>query len=261
MIYYALRHRMQALGGAPCTASSAELLSPGISPGVNALLAPESSAPETSTAEVQAVIESSDIAPLNFMEDLNILIRLFDEVLAEEYTSEHLQLPYACSSPPGPDSDYAFDLHCDFCGADIFQSFFQCSRCMPRQGKHEQNQLDELVLCVGCYAEGRTCKCGSMMPYQCRRFDNLVADRNNAVKVLKALTTKTSHSEIPIHWYVNFDHPRDFKWTHPTVNSPSVPDFACSMALVRCTEGSKFQTLVVRLVNLLILWDDGRPTT
>src|SRR5271154_1765601 len=41
-----------------------------------------------------------------------------------------------------------------------------------------------LTLCPSCYIDGRTCRCGSMIPVQCRRFDDLISDRERVAQVL-----------------------------------------------------------------------------
>ncbi|KAI0637005.1 hypothetical protein C8Q77DRAFT_1051081 [Trametes polyzona] len=75
---------------------------------------------------------------------------------------------------------------CDFCGADIFQSFFECERCVAPHSDYEKTG-DGLHICPGCYVEGRICECEKMQPIQCRPFADLVSDRNDAAKVVSDL--------------------------------------------------------------------------
>lgn len=70
---------------------------------------------------------------------------------------------------------------CDFCGADIFQSFFECGTCNTEDGNEAAGGI---LICTGCYVEGRTCLCGVMDPVQLRPFQSLLADRNHAARIL-----------------------------------------------------------------------------
>ena len=169
--------------------------------------------------------------------DLRLLIGLFDTILHEEYSPAHedLQTIFGStstlsnldpdelpaifvsrtplkrqprlllkpSSEPGHgtaeehQSSAAHNFACDFCGADIFQSFFECRQCRPMHDTGSDDQDEEgqwqhgdgLLICSHCYAEGRTCLCQtSMYPVQCRPFGDLLSDRNEAAKVLEALS-------------------------------------------------------------------------
>ena len=152
--------------------------------------------------------------------DLRMLIDMFDSILHEEYTPNHASLPTVSTSskldldelpaifaprspskrqsklsvkasnvggreePAGPAHNFA----CDFCGADIFQSFFECSGCsLDEDGP--QRLGDGLLICPSCYAEGRTCACKqAMYAVQCRPFTDLLGNRNEAARVLQSLS-------------------------------------------------------------------------
>lgn len=77
----------------------------------------------------------------------------------------------------------ACNFACDFCGADIFQSFFECRACAGLTGQSTQPG-DGTLICPACYVEGRSCECDSMEPVQCRPLDVLIAARNRATEVL-----------------------------------------------------------------------------
>ncbi|RPD80033.1 hypothetical protein L226DRAFT_454024 [Lentinus tigrinus ALCF2SS1-7] len=139
------------------------------------------------------------------------LVRLFDDVLYQEYAQSHDDFEHITRSeassrwslsandtprklvrivPPSPtvekdrsDDKGSCNLACDFCGADIFQSFFECRQCRA-DGAVELQIGDGLLVCPACYVEGRTCSCDEMEPRQCRPFDVLLHDRNEAASVL-----------------------------------------------------------------------------
>jgi hypothetical protein len=91
-------------------------------------------------------------------------------------------------------------LTCDFCGGDIFQSFLECRSCVVG-GKAAYGH--GFVICPGCYAEGRSCKCTSMVPMQFDSFDNLLQARERAVKLLSTCRTTRNKSS---DW--NTPHPK-----------------------------------------------------
>lgn len=78
------------------------------------------------------------------------------------------------------------NLACDFCGADIFQSFFECRECRTADDGAVLQPGDGLLICPACYVEGRSCDCSQMEPMQTRSFDMLLSDRNDAARAIAA---------------------------------------------------------------------------
>jgi len=139
------------------------------------------------------------------------LLRLFDDILLEEYSPDNSMIPCSSSAQshaasPSPSnvssvtltqSGKGVDDHitCDFCGADIFQSFFECSHCVeqnPLEGSETDERGESYVVCAGCYVEGRSCSCGRMNAVQRQPFDNLLCLRRNALHALHTLTRDDS---------------------------------------------------------------------
>ncbi|KAI0957513.1 hypothetical protein AcW1_005882 [Taiwanofungus camphoratus] len=148
------------------------------------------------------------------------LLELFDEVLCEEYVQDHASLSRIFSGessgwsltlssrgkghrslilqPPSPSKQklneenevvQSYNFACDFCGADIFQSFFECKQCVPLDTSESSTRHgDGLLICATCYVEGRSCSCERMEPVQCRPFRTLLRDRNKAADVLTRVT-------------------------------------------------------------------------
>lgn len=81
-------------------------------------------------------------------------------------------------------SDCTTNLACDFCGADLFQSFFECPTCNDDH-KGAEEVGNGILICPSCYVEGRTCRCGTMEPVQCRSFNALLEARNDAATIFK----------------------------------------------------------------------------
>lgn len=116
------------------------------------------------------------------------LIDLLDDVLEQEYSTQHRRLRQVSNGfTPGGN-----ERACGFCGADIFLSFFQCDSCSPRDGSG-----GPVCLCPTCVVEGRTCKCKSMEPVQSGSFRDLLGNRNHAMVKLQAVYKAGFYEEDP----------------------------------------------------------------
>lgn len=83
---------------------------------------------------------------------------------------------------------------CDFCGADIFQSFFECENCFET-GSNSSSPTPAYSICAGCYVEGRSCQCRVMQPRQCRGFAVLFSLYNDAAERLNQWASTTGNPE------------------------------------------------------------------
>lgn len=145
-----------------------------------------------------------------FVDALQSLLTLFDEVLVDEYAQEHASFPHIFgkstmeysqpSTPPwrkGTEGEtYSCTIACDFCGADIFQSFFECQTCVPEGAARPTALGDGLLICAPCYVEGRSCSCTKMAPVQCCPFELLLEKRNRAAAVLRQFETHTTSHKV-----------------------------------------------------------------
>jgi hypothetical protein len=149
--------------------------------------------------------------------DMKNLVRLFDDILIEEYSPDHLKI-HCLSSPqshavsPSPSNASSVTLThdgkdganvskdpdgrivCDFCGGDIFQSFFECNRCVerPLEDSEKDEHAESYVVCAGCYVEGRSCPCGEMDAKQRQPFDELLQLRQDASDALSHFVQDTT---------------------------------------------------------------------
>ncbi|KAG1803703.1 uncharacterized protein HD556DRAFT_601948 [Suillus plorans] len=116
-------------------------------------------------------------------DDLHHLLELLDDVLGEEYSPKHQDMLHVSQS----DTCHQNDICCDFCGADIFQSFFECISCaLHLSGTDDEMRIgDGIVVCPLCYVEGRGCNCGIMNPTQCRPFGDLLRARDEALHAIR----------------------------------------------------------------------------
>lgn len=116
------------------------------------------------------------------------LIALLDDILEQDYSTQHRRLRKITNSfAPGGHRDV-----CDFCGADIFLSSFQCNSCSPRDGTG-----DPLCLCPTCVVEGRTCRCRNLEPVQSGSFRDILGNRNNAMVKLREAHEVGFYEEEP----------------------------------------------------------------
>ncbi|EMD37724.1 hypothetical protein CERSUDRAFT_114359 [Gelatoporia subvermispora B] len=165
------------------------------------------------TAKLEAMTSPAEnLQEFPYITDLEVLLRLFDEVLREEYAENHASFSHIMKSSAGwtvgpgksatsglclilrppsmqteselPDQQ-PYNFACDFCGADMFQSFFECRDCVkPSEVTDSLGCGDGLLICALCYVEGRSCLCEEMEPIQCRPFSDLLRDRNRTADAI-----------------------------------------------------------------------------
>lgn len=141
---------------------------------------------------------------------LMTVLRLYDDILLGEYsragTTPRPPLGREDSKHHKPDSGQrlADDMHtCDFCGADIFQSYFQCLGDKSALSPGEES----FIICPGCYVEGRTCACQRMMAHERQSFDILLEARWKAIQALAdaGFTTKSFKGTGSLHEQRRYD--------------------------------------------------------
>lgn len=119
----------------------------------------------------QCILHKTDLAhqesSLSTMaQDFYTLVRLFDEILKDDYCNNHATLD-TIDIQERP-------LSCSFCGTCLFLSGFFCHEC-------SQGSNTLILLCAGCYVEGRSCRCDLMEPIRLGNFLDALQDRNNAI--------------------------------------------------------------------------------
>ncbi|KAG8927176.1 hypothetical protein FRC01_007886 [Tulasnella sp. 417] len=105
------------------------------------------------------------------------LLPYLDQVLVSEWDPNHSTFTrYSGAQIPV----------CNFCGADIFQSFFECQQCIePSEGTADEDlAVGAYQICATCYVEGRSCKCVIMQPMQRWSFLDLLTVRNRAAAIV-----------------------------------------------------------------------------
>ncbi|KAJ6525591.1 hypothetical protein B0H19DRAFT_953886 [Mycena capillaripes] len=112
------------------------------------------------------------------LDTLRRVILLFDSILIEEHSPEAHKMRHLAGETDAAD-DEVEQISCDFCGGDIFQSFFECRSCVdfPRPADPGAG----FIVCPGCYVDGRTCGCEVMFPMQSRFLTKLFDTRARAV--------------------------------------------------------------------------------
>ena len=108
--------------------------------------------------------------------ELQKLVRLFDDVLLEEYSNDHdsLFLPDHTGRNPT----------CNYCGASLFLSYFDCAGvCFDLETDSPRVDMS-IRVCGTCYVEGRSCACKNMTPRRLRNFSDTLQERNNAASTL-----------------------------------------------------------------------------
>ena len=108
-------------------------------------------------------------------DELQKLIRLFDDVLLEGYSDDHdtLFLPDQAGHNPT----------CQYCGAPLFLSYFNCAGVCFNLEIEPHGDIS-INVCGACYVEGRFCACRAMTPKRLHDFSNLLRERNDAANTL-----------------------------------------------------------------------------
>lgn len=135
----------------------------------------------THTAALNTILVSERQVPDSEHIDqwLQILLKLFDEVLLEGYCTDHESLNLI---------NRAFDeLVCHFCGSCLFLSCFRCVGDCSYSERDSPPGNSSIRICPTCYVEGRTCGCGSMDPERLSSLSRMLQDRNRAAEALTKL--------------------------------------------------------------------------
>ncbi|KAF9643984.1 hypothetical protein BDM02DRAFT_3191015 [Thelephora ganbajun] len=115
--------------------------------------------------------------------ELQKLIRLFDNVLLEGYSDDHdlLILPDHTEHNP----------MCHYCGASLFLSYFNCAGVCFDLETDSRADMSTRV-CGACYVEGRFCACKNMTPRCLRNFSNVLRERNDTASTLTSYSVSRS---------------------------------------------------------------------
>jgi len=119
---------------------------------------------------------------MDLFRDITHLLSVFDAILADEYSGNSKSVSI---------ENLEEEISCDFCGGDIFASYFDCNICSNDSG-------DAFVICPNCYVEGRSCHCTMMEPKQYRDFQQLTHVRRDALNVMgKYAKERNSSNHLP----------------------------------------------------------------
>ncbi|RXW18728.1 hypothetical protein EST38_g7126 [Candolleomyces aberdarensis] len=140
------------------------------------------------TKELEDALKGRVPRDLSKSQSLATLTSVFTHILAEEYSRECKAMTRLDIDTDGQEHDAGAETErhivCDFCGCDVFQSFFECSNCIPSGGG--PRGCEGYAICPSCYVEGRSCRCVTMEPKQVFSFLKLMNVRQAAVEILKA---------------------------------------------------------------------------
>ncbi|KAI5121653.1 hypothetical protein M0805_002729 [Coniferiporia weirii] len=215
------------------------------------------------------------------VDNVRTLVSVFEKILKEEHqgatqcelrlarvpkdkTSEtDVRAPASANSSivhsgippiPAPAQTHHEGITCDFCGADVFQSFFECKRCGEVEPENVTSadsngdrssitgtEVDGIVICPGCYVEGRSCPCAIMNPVQRYPMDVLLRAQNEAGTLLNFEGYgKKGHSDVVK--VVALSH----QAIHKLVDHPGIFAAACQLLNARISGLSRKPNLSCR---------------
>ncbi|TRM62617.1 hypothetical protein BD626DRAFT_497942 [Schizophyllum amplum] len=108
---------------------------------------------------IVAAERRANLSQSSIFDELMLLVGLYEHLLVDEYTKKHDTMAHLVSKDAFQHFD---DLLCDFCGADIYQSFFRCAGCAVEADAVGGKMDDCVSICAACYVEGRVCLCEGM---------------------------------------------------------------------------------------------------
>jgi len=123
--------------------------------------------------------------------ELATIVPVMHAIVLDEFYPGQKQFPLISSEK---DETAADSVVCDYCGSDIFIGFFECVGC---RGTAEDGVVEDIQMCPGCVAEGRTCGCKEPMTAMQRfPFSAVLENYNRAVRVLKSVGKGAKFEEI-----------------------------------------------------------------
>lgn len=125
------------------------------------------------TSDLRSLAHKNGSREEHLVSNIQKLLAVFDHILAEEESDTHSSVASL------GEANVTENISCDFCGADIFQGFFECRTCVEVDSAE-----GGYIVCPGCYVEGRSCKHQIMQPMQCRPFECLLDTRKEAIQVV-----------------------------------------------------------------------------
>ena len=129
-------------------------------------------------SDFKTLVEDEVISPSaeSKVKQVHQLLPLLDELISV-YDVTHED------KPPPIDPTPKTSL-CDFCGGELFFVVFRCAAVCGQDEITEEDIGNQILLCVFCYMDGRTCDCEAMKPYLLRLDSDLLDLRNDLFALL-----------------------------------------------------------------------------
>lgn len=147
------------------------------------------------TASLRGAADASDMDAIpDLLHDLRRVLNMYDQILSDEYVSDWREHKV--------EGDVDSYVECDFCGADVLLSYFECP--------------SEHTLCSLCYCQGRLCPCNTPSALRPRQlylpFDKRLGIRNAAASLIKSFGE--TDSDQPSIEVVNEKEVKKTSWPH-----------------------------------------------
>lgn len=126
------------------------------------------------TSDLRQLAHKDGQGEERLVSNIQELLVVFDHILAEEEFDTNNKVSSL------DEANLTEIIDCDICGADVFQGFFECRRCVDVDSAAEGGYN----VCPGCYVEGRSCRHQIMQPMQRRPFKRLLDDRKEVIQVV-----------------------------------------------------------------------------
>lgn len=109
------------------------------------------------------------------------LLPLLDELISIYHMADGEVIPVIDATPS--------ISRCDFCGGELFFALFRCAT-ICTQDEVVGNDRRQIIVCIFCYVDGRSCDCQSMQPHLLRLGSSLPNLRNDLVLYLRGFSNR-----------------------------------------------------------------------
>jgi hypothetical protein len=125
---------------------------------------------------------------VEIIQETQTLLALFASILEEEMPPSSFRIEQGTLP-----LDSETGLFCDFCGADIFNTYFSCDLCTAQHDTVLSEEADCVGFCIcsRCFLDGRSCGCRLMRPHLIQPHSILQKEYEQANIALNMCISKT----------------------------------------------------------------------
>ncbi|TFK30125.1 hypothetical protein FA15DRAFT_609251 [Coprinopsis marcescibilis] len=138
----------------------------------------------------------TDLKASAIIESVKTLLGILRDIMAQEHGDDKIKCVEETVRELDGEQAMENRTVCDFCGGDIFQAFFECGKACKGVEESPEYPAGPYTICPACYADGRSCRCITMVPRQVFPRSELLRVVNHATQVLKEFHPDWKEAEL-----------------------------------------------------------------